>query len=275
MKIENILVAKNVDEFIELLFREVFEVRTKQYYKGELYEGFNIQLPKIKKSNFKEMHGFFKMFYMAESKAKKICLGDNNKYDYENYRQQSREFLFEGLYVVLHGKHNEKLENDLKINSVEDIKKIVQNKKLTIKFTNYILTFVQMKLRELSQSKANPDFYYDPKEGYVPIYYNYIDNEEENIQIEDNKGSENKSGEFTEYLFNNIFSSLAINQQMFIHDALEYSIFEQEIRDYKGKLLYDKDQIKNYKRNIRKKMDKVLNEDTHIQVKNNRFSILH
>ena len=274
MKIENILVAKNVDEFIELLFREVFEVRTKQYYKGELYEGFNIQLPKIKKSNFKEMHGFFKMFYMAESKAKKIFLGDNNKYDYENYRQQSREFLFEGLYAVLHGKHNEKLENDLKINSVEDIKRIVQNKKLTIKFTNYILTFVQMKLRELSQSKSNPDFYYDPKEGYVPIYYNYIDSEEENIQIED-KGSENKSGEFTEYFFNNIFPSLSINQQMFIHDALEYGIFEQEIRDYKGKLLYDKDQIKNYKRNIRKRMDKILNEDTRILLKNNRFCILH
>ena len=274
MKIENILVAKNVDEFINLLFEEVFEVREQSFYDGELYYNYHVQLPKVQKKNFNNMHGFFKMFYIAESKSKKMCLGDNNKYDYENYKQQSREFLFEALHVVLHGKHNEKLENDLKINSVEDIKRIVQNKKLTIKFTNYILTFVQMKLRELSQSKANPDFYYDPKEGYVPIYYDYIDNEELNIQIED-KGSENKSGEFTEYFFNNIFPSLSINQQMFIHDALEYGIFEQEIRDYKGKILYNKDQIKNYKRNIRKRMDKILNEDKNIQLKNNRFSILH
>lgn len=272
MKIENILVANDVDEFIELLFKEVFEVRTQQYYKGELYEGFNIQLPKIKKSNFKEMNGIFKIFYMAESKAKKIFLGDNNKYDYENYRQQSREFVFEGLYSILHGEHNHKLEKDLQINSVENIKRIVTDKKLNSKFINYLLTFVELKLKNLSQSKSNPDFYFNPREGYKPIYYNYIDSEEENIQIEDNE-EENKNGEITDYFFTNIFPSLSDNQQKFITKALEYGIRNQEIRDRRNRLLYNVDAVKNYKRNIRKRVSKIIKEDENIKNKNGRFII--
>lgn len=274
MKIENILVAENVDELIELLFEEVLDVREQSYYDGELYYSYNVNLPKIKKSNFNTMHGFFKIFYIAESKAKKIFLGDNNKYDPENYKQQSREYLFLALDSVLHGEHNAKLEKDLKINSVDDVKKIIKNKKLTVKFTNYILTYVQMKLRELSQSKSNPDFTYDKNEGYIPIYYDYIDNEELNIQLEE-KGNINKSGEFTEYFFRNIFPSFSMNQQKFIHDALEYGIFEQEVRNYKGELLYNTNQIKNYKRNIRKKMNSILEEDNNIELKNGRYVIIH
>ena len=174
--IDEVLKKETVDEIIDEMCKQAYNVKLFTYHNIDRFEGIYIQLPYVPNSKFKSMHPFIKLFWNTQQKANKIVLGDTNKEDYENGRQEALLFLIESLQEVFNGCKNEKLEDALKIYSVDDIKRIARDKKLTRRLCNHILSCVENKVRKFTQKKSNPDFYYDShNDKYVNVYYKYLD----------------------------------------------------------------------------------------------------
>lgn len=292
LKLDFLLEATSIDDLIARIFEGGYKVKHFDYYKekNRTSLGYYISLDDLSKKQFDSMHPFYRLHYNCNKKISKIFLGDTNASDYENSKAEIRLYLFEALKIVFYGEKNDKLEKSLQINSLDDIKSIIKSQNKSKRLCNYIVTIVENKARKRSEQKDNPDFYYDStKQKYEAIYYNYLDNTDYMTKDEvgrdvinktwidlDKKSEiiseENKTGEFTTYIFENYINSEVLTkfQLKFVSTFLMYETnSDGAIYDNENNQLYTKQHVYKMKQEIKKRLIKKIKEDEIINEKEN------
>lgn len=263
----DLLSCQTVDEVIETIFEKSYCISEEDYY--------YMQLKNFHKEDFDNLHCFYRLSYIVEQKAKKIILGENLSVDYENRLQEGRYILFDVLDQVFNGDCNEKLEMELEINSLEDLKKIIKSELLSRRLCNYILQYVEISLRKYTQQKSNPDYYYYNNE-YVNINYEYVDAENDSDYNPLEKitycSIEYGTGDMSRYILKTFMKDLTVKQQIFVKNYLLYEVCSDgAIRNHDNLLLYSKQNVLRYKQCIRKRLEKKIEEDLHIDISNGRW----
>lgn len=257
-----------MNEIIDKIFEKTYSVLEDEYY--------YIQLKSFRKQEFENLHCFYRLPYVVEQKAKKIITGENLSADYENRLQESRYILFDVLDQVFNGDKNEKLEKELRVDSLQDLQIIIKSESLSRKLCNYIITYVEISLRKYTQKKSNPDYYYYNNE-YVNVNYEYIDSENDSDysyleKIKYCNTVEYGTGDLSKYILNSYMGDLTTKQQIFVKNFICYgACLDGTIRDHDNKLLYSKQNVLRYKQCIRKRIEKKIDEDIHIDISNGRW----
>lgn len=269
---QRLLNCKTEKEIINTIFEVAYNEKYMQVYEKKIIDGYYIELKNVDPNKFNELHPFYKLPFVVESKGKNIILGDTNISDNENRLQEARGTLSYVLFSVFRGANNDKLEDKLKINSVDDIKRIIADDRLSKKMYRYILKYVDLSLRTYTHQKSNPDYIFSNNE-YKKIEYEYLDNdsEENTIQLE-YKENNYRTGDMTRYILEEYFECLTNKQKLFVKAAIEFGILHQDISDHDNNIIYTKDDIKQYKRSIRKRIEGKIENDRYIQVKNGRWT---
>lgn len=250
----------------------------------EKITGFYIHLPFISNEKMDNLHTFFRMFYTAEKESKKIMLGDTNALDIENTLQDARLYIYECLHKLLDSKLNDKLENDLKINNLNDFRIILLDSSLSRKLSNYIITYVKFSILNIARSGSNPDFEcvwdnHQKKWIFKKINKLYLDKPEADNSARDNyakvKDKKNKdqieliaqeedednSTTFIQYVVSNYIQkgALTTKQYEFWNDALRLELDSNELKE-----IYTKQQIHQFKKQILKRLETKLENDSNV-----------
>lgn len=250
----------------------------------EKITGFYIHLPFIANEKMDNLHTFFRMFYTAEKESKKIMLGDTNALDIENTLQDARLYICECLHKLLDSKLNDKLENDLKINNLNDFRIILLDSSLSRKLSNYIITYVKFSILNIARSDSNPDFEclwdnYQKKWIFRKINKLYLDKPEADNSARDNYAKvkdkknkdqieliaqeyeENNSTTFIQYVVSNYIQkgALTTKQYEFWNDALRLELDSKELKE-----IYTKQQIHQFKKQILKRLETKLENDSNV-----------
>lgn len=284
LRVDFLLEANSIDDMIARIFEGGYKVKYFDYWKAKKRTslGYYISLDNLSKKQFDSMHSFYRLHYNCNKKISKIFLGDTNSSDYESNQAEIRLYLYEALRMVFYGENNDKLEESLKINSLDDIKSIIKSQNKSKRLCNYIITIVENNAKYKSKQKDNPDFNYNHStKKYEAIYYNYLDNtlyETENEKgmkvinktwLELDKKSnimaeENKCGEFATYIFENYMNNevLTPSQMKFISTYLIYETSSDgAIYDDENNQLYSKQHVYKMKNEIKKRLLKQIEED--------------
>ena len=171
----------------------------------------------------------------------KKLLGSINQSDYENIYAQALEYVVEAMITYEHG----------------DMKK-------------HILTHVHNRFRELSKTGYNSDYNYN-KTTRTYQSNNIIKADPSEIfeTIEDTTNQERYSGDLTEYIFTTYINEdyLTKKQYQFLQDYMMYDVDRNGcIYNDEGELMYRKDTVCKLKKNIKKRLEKAIAEDTHIDM---------
>lgn len=260
-----LLNCRDVDELIETIFNKSYDTRDDNSY--------SIKLMVYDDEEFDKLHYFYRLPYVAEQKAKKIIIGDNVSSDYENRLQESRYILFEVLDQVFNGDENDKLEEELRICSIEDLQDIISSDSLSKRLCNYILQYTEVSLRKYSQQKSNPDYYYYNSE-YLSVNYEYVDadNYSSLDKIEYCEELEKNTGDMTKYIWGKYFKYLTTKQKIFVKNYLLYeTCSDGAMRNHNNEVLYSKQSVNAYKNGIRKLIEKKIEDDRYIDIINGRW----
>ena len=263
------------------------EVYIKNYTLGmskERITGFYIQLPKNLSQNvMSEMNPIFRMFYICEKESKKIMIGEETSLDTENILQNARLYIIECLHELIDGKLNSKLENKLKINSLNDFRIILLDEKLSKRLSNFIIQYVRFKLINITRSNKNPDFEciwdkHEQKYIFKKINKVYLDkkfNEEDDEDmyqiiegvIEEDEFDiaedieEEDDNTFIRYVIQNYINKgeLTNKQQEFWNDALKLGLSSKQVKE-----IYTKQQINQFKKQILIRLENKLEKDPNV-----------
>ena len=250
----------------------------------ERITGFYIQLPKNLSQNvMSEMNPIFRMFYTCEKESKKIMIGEETSLDTENILQNARLYIIECLHELIDGKLNSKLENKLKINSLNDFRIILIDEKLSKRLSNFIIQYVRFKLINITRSNKNPDFEciwdkHEQKYIFKKINKVYLDkkfNEEDDEDMHQIVEGVIEEDEFdiaedTEEIDDNTFiryivlnyinkGELTNKQQEFWNDALRLGLSSKALKE-----IYSKQQINQFKKQILIRLENKLEKDQNV-----------
>ena len=209
------------------------EALTIKLTKGENIEGYYIS------PNMNTELG--RIIMSARKIGMKKLLGSINQSDSENIQQQALEYVVEALISYELG----------------DMKK-------------HILTHVHNRFRELSKTGENVDYNYN-KTTRTYQNNNIIKSDSEEIfnTIEDTSDNEIHAGALTEYIFETYIneSCLTKKQYQFLQDYMMYDVDRDgAIYNDEGELLYRKDTVCKLKKNIKKRLEKAIENDPHIDM---------
>ncbi len=207
------------------------EALTIKLTKGENVEGYYIS------PNMDTELG--RIIMSARKIGMKKLLGSINQSDYENIYAQALEYVVEAMITYEHG----------------DMKK-------------HILTHVHNRFRELSKTGYNADYYYN-KTTRTYQSNNIIKADPLDIfeTIEDTNQDEHYSGDLTTYIFETYINEdyLTKKQYQFLQDYMFFDVDRNGcIYDDEGNILYRKDTVCKLKKNIKKRLEKAIAEDPHI-----------
>ena len=171
----------------------------------------------------------------------KKLLGSINQSDYENIYAQALEYVLEAMITYEHG----------------DMKK-------------HILTHVHNRFRELSKTGYNSDYNYN-KTTRTYQSNNIIKADPSEIfeTIEDTTNQERYSGDLTTYIFETYINEdyLTKKQYQFLQDYMFFDVDRNGcIYNDEGELMYRKDTVCKLKKNIKKRLEKAIAEDPHIDM---------
>lgn len=209
------------------------EALTIKLTKGENIEGYYIS------PNMDTELG--RIIMSARKIGMKKLLGSINQSDSENIYAQALEYVVEAMETFKHG----------------DLSK-------------HILTHVHNRFRELSKTGYNADYNYN-KTTRTYQSNNIIKADPSEIfeTIEDTTNQERYSGDLTTYIFETYIneSCLTKKQYQFIQDYMMYDVDRDgAIYNDEGELMYRKDTACKLKKNIKKRLEKAIAEDPHIDM---------
>lgn len=262
--------GNTIDEIIETIFSKCFSI---QYMKKdrdcEQVEGYYLSF------NNKEAAPNIKMLRQLFMNCKKrggtIMLGETNASDYENTQAQTIEFIYTALKEIFEGKRNNKLNKELQINSIQDIHKILNDRMLLDQLCRYIYVEVTYKFKTHIQ-KANPDYYVDYQNNtkkFKPINYLYLDDTNEdnvsNYELTPIDEIIPTTGNLSSYILREYYDSLTNIQKIWVEAVLEYGLaHDGAVYDLDNNLLYTPQQCYQFKKTIKKRLDKKIKDDIHI-----------
>lgn len=277
--IEKVLVKNNKKEILDELFNQAYTVSLVKYESFEgrssiRKEGHYISLEKLSDKQLSRTHVVFRMFYTIEKLVKKKFIGEVTQLDTENNLQEGRTYLLEVLNKYINGDFNDKIEEALVINDINDFKRIVKDNDLNRRMCNFIIKATENKLKNHIRRNNNVDSYFDSNSNtFKNIDFIYLDSvvegadgetrlheliADENAVID----KENKMNLY-KYIFKNyINSSLLTKSQLdFFYEVSDNAIID-------GKVIvserYDRKLVYKYKNTILKRLEKVLQNDENI-----------
>lgn len=265
--------CNTVNEIIEEIFKKCLLVRYSKKDDGSELYGYYLSLRSLPKNKINKLSQIERLFYNASSKCSNTMLGLQNEADYQNYLAQSWLYIYECLLNVFTGAVNDKLNDDIKCYSLDDVKRILNDEKLCSQLCSYCITYVGLSFKTLSKSKSNPD-YYIANGKYVPVKYNFVDDENSEIKYSDLFEEEHvkETGDLSCYILETYWDKLTRKQQLFSAVFLEFGVDKHgNICDLENRVLYIKQEVNGYKNAIRKRLEKLIAEDNHIDLVNGRF----
>lgn len=262
--------GNTIDEIIETIFNKCLSVNyMKKDRDCEQVEGYYVTF------NNKEAAPNVKMLRQLFMNCKKrggtIMLGETNATDYENTQAQTLEFIYTALKEIFEGKRNDKLNKEMRIHNIADIHRILNDRMLLNQLCRYIYVEVSNKFKTHIQ-KANPDFYVEYEgdtKKFKPINYLYLDDTNENnvsnYELTPIDEIIPVTGNLSSYILREYYDSLTNIQKIWVEAVLEYGVaHDGAVYDLDNNLLYTPQQNYQFKRTIKNRLQKKIQEDVHI-----------
>lgn len=276
----NNISKEKINEIITDIYRQGLKEQMSKIVDGQEIFGYYL-LPKYNQNlsyeQLSSLPQLERIFVNVKAKAKKIY-GLTNACDSENQWQEGLMYLYQAFYSVFSGMAN--VEKDLVVNTVEDIYRIINNEKLVKKLCSFCIVYVDRCFKTFMKSKSNPDYCYNNDNTYTPIDYLYLDNIDEDgndpyEQLEQDEYVEVEVGEVTEYVMENYIHTLTNKQKLFVQCYIWYQTNRQgHIEDENGNILYIKQEVRNYRLAIAKKLGKLIENDNMLRInEHGRFTI--
>lgn len=262
--------GNTIDEIIETIFNKCLSVNyIKKDRDCEQVEGYYVTF------NNKEAAPNVKMLRQLFMNCKKrggtIMLGETNATDYENTQAQTLEFIYTALKEIFEGKRNDKLNKEMRIHNIADIHRILNDRMLLNQLCRYIYVEVSNKFKTHIQ-KANPDFYVEYEgdtKKFKPINYLYLDDTNENkvsnYELTPIDEIIPVTGNLSSYILREYYDSLTNIQKIWVEAVLEYGVaHDGAVYDLDNNLLYTPQQNYQFKRTIKNRLEKKIQDDAHI-----------
>ena len=262
--------GNTIDEIIETIFNKCLSVNyIKKDRDCEQVEGYYVTF------NNKEAAPNVKMLRQLFMNCKKrggtIMLGETNATDYENTQAQTLEFIYTALKEIFEGKRNDKLNKEMRIHNIADIHRILNDRMLLNQLCRYIYVEVSNKFKTHIQ-KANPDFYVEYEgdtKKFKPINYLYLDDTNENkvsnYELTPIDEIIPVTGNLSSYILREYYDSLTNIQKIWVEAVLEYGVaHDGAVYDLDNNLLYTPQQNYQFKRTIKNRLQKKIQDDVHI-----------
>ena len=262
--------GNTIDEIIETIFNKCLSVNyMKKDRDCEQVEGYYVTF------NNKEAAPNVKMLRQLFMNCKKrggtIMLGETNATDYENTQAQTLEFIYTALKEIFEGKRNDKLNKEMRIHNIADIHRILNDRMLLNQLCRYIYVEVSNKFKTHIQ-KANPDFYVEYEgdtKKFKPINYLYLDDTNENnvsnYELTPIDEIIPVTGNLSSYILREYYDSLTNIQKIWVEAVLEYGVaHDGAVYDLDNNLLYTPQQNYQFKRTIKNRLQKKIQDDVHI-----------
>ena len=274
------MVAKEVrNEIIQEIFSRGLDIRYNKIDKeGQELLGFYLSIPNKSYSEIKEMPQLERIFINLKKKAMK-SYGATNESDFENQVSECYMYLYMALDEVFSGIAN--VEDDLKVETEEDIYRIINDERLASKLCSYCITYVDMKMKTFIKQKSNPDYAYGSDGSYTRIDYEYLDELNEDgtnkyDMLAEEEPIKEETGELSEYILSKYVCQLTNKQQLFMKCYEWFGTNKQgHIEDDNENILYVKQEVRNYKMAISKKILKIMEKDKDCRVKENSFGRMY
>ena len=262
------------NEIITELFKEGLEERFSKIDKdGTELQGYYLLNPSRKYYEIKNMKQLKRIFVNIKKKASGIY-GETMESDFENQLSEAYMYLYMAFDEIFSGRAN--VEADLQVETIEDIYRIINNEALASKLCRWCITYVDMKFKTYMKT-SSVDFHYNSDGTYTKIDYYYLDQENEDgtsryEELGEVEQYEYSNEDLVDYVFENYVNLLTSKQQLFMQC---YSWFETNaqghIEDNFGNIIYLKQEVRNYKVAICKKLLKLMKEDSNCLIKENDF----
>ena len=262
--------GNTIDEIIETIFNKCLSINyIKKDRDCEQVEGYYVTF------NNKEAAPNVKMLRQLFMNCKKrggtIMLGETNATDYENTQAQTLEFIYTALKEIFEGKRNDKLNKEMRIHNIADIHRILNDRMLLNQLCRYIYVEVSNKFKTHIQ-KANPDFYVEYEgdtKKFKPINYLYLDDTNENkvsnYELTPIDEIIPVTGNLSSYILREYYDSLTNIQKIWVEAVLEYGVaHDGAVYDLDNNLLYTPQQNYQFKRTIKNRLQKKIEDDVHI-----------
>ena len=274
--------GNTVEEIINNIFMEVLTVKTfKKPRGGEDLYGFYAELPSRNGKDVMDLELIQRLFYNCKSLANQKVMGLNNACDSENTFAQMLEYMFIILNDYFNGKYNEQVNlEELQVYDVDDIYRIFNDEELLDCFCKFVYGVMNNKFRDYVKT-GNPDFYYNTtNQEFQSINYLYLDAQvdEEYSNLHDiisKEEFEKHTGNLTTYIFSNYWNNMTKAQQQWCNAVIDFgiqsdgSVWNLDTNE----LLYSPQQCYQFKKQIKKRLEKLIKDDVHINENNNRWTL--
>lgn len=266
--------GNTVEEIINTIFEDTLTIRDFKKPRGfkESY-GYYVELQHRSNEQIRNLDLIQKLFYSCNKLAFNRIQGINSETDSENTFAQMLEYLFISFNAVFNGERNDKLSEQLQIYNVDDIHRILNDEILLDSLCAFIYREVDNRFKQLVYSKENADFYYDRTENKLEgIGYVFLDKEnvdgKNNYDLIEKEEVDFRTGDLSKYLFNTYMEHLTKKQQQWCQAVILYDIQDDGsiINLDTNEILYTREQCKQFKTYIRKRIQKLIEEDVHIDI---------
>ncbi len=263
--------CQSIEEIIGKIFEQALEISYQHNLKeGDTY-GYYLSLRSVPPEKINRLPQLIRLFYNAQSKGNKRMLGSTCSTDRENTFGEALSYIYECLYNVFNG-NLERLGERLICKSIDDVKALLNDDKAVRELCSYCIVYVDRRFMSYCKTGANPDYYYETKSNtHKRIDYFYLDNVEDGVHnkyesLEEKMFTE-ETGEITEYILDNYMHRLTSKEQLFCQCWLTFGQRKSgDIKDLEERMLYSRQDSYKYRKQIKNKVLKMLEEDEFLDV---------
>ncbi len=258
--------CQTVEEIIGKIFKQALdESYQRSSREGDTY-GYYLSLKSVPAEKVSGLPQLIRLFYNAQSKGNKRMLGGTCSTDRENTFGEALSYIYECLYNVFNG-NLERLGERLICKSIDDVKALLGDDKAVRELCSYCIVYVDRRFMSYCKTGANPDYYYETREGtHKRIDYFYLDDtraEEHNrYELLERELFEQETGEVTEFILDNYMTRLTSKEQLFCQCWLTFGQRKSgDVKDLEERVLYSRQDSYKYRKQIKNKVLKMLEED--------------
>ena len=263
--------CQSIEEIISKIFEQALDISYQRNSReGDTY-GYYLSLKSVPSEKINGLPQLIRLFYNAQSKGNKRMLGSTCTTDRENTFGEALSYIYECLYNVFNG-NLERLGERLICKSINDVKALLNDEKAVKELCSYCIVYVDRRFMSYCKTGANPDYYYETKENaHKRIDYFYLDDskgeEQSRYDILEESIFESETGEITEYILDNYMNKLTSKEQLFCQCWLTFGQRRSgDIRDLEERVLYSRQDSYKYRKQIKNKVLKMLEEDEFLDI---------
>lgn len=259
--------CREPNDYIEEIFRLGLKEDYSRIINSNEIEGYYLSIPSRNTSSIPNLSQWERLFINIKNKSTKIY----GEQDTENMFAECLLWTYEELSKILRG-------DNPNFDTSKGMKHLIDTKECEI--VAYILTCVSLKIKTYIGSKRNPNYkikQINGKRKYERVEFYYLDDYSNNNRYDvlEDMITGNETGEMTEYLLELLKSSdnLTRKQKQYLDVILsdDYYISASQVYSIDGKLAYNNNQYFFFNRQLAKELNRIIQEDGTIELKNGRL----